>query len=235
MNTVAILAGGVGARAGADGPKQFLDMCGKTLLERTIAVFEAHPRIDRIVVVSHPDYVAKSEEIRIGGGYCKWDTTVPGGAERYLSSVAAVEACGNDNGNILIHDAARPFVSPQLIDRLLDALTEVPAAIPVIPLSDTLLEVENECVKCAHNRNKFRLAQTPQAFRLADFRLAAIQAKQDINICVTDDCGLFQHYFPLKKIKTIDGGKENKKLTYHSDIEDFIKIFKENNCKGLHD
>lgn len=234
MNTVAILAGGVGARAGADGPKQFLDMCGKTLLERTIAVFEAHPRIDRIVVVSHPDFVEKTEKIRANGQYRKWNATVPGGAERYLSSVAAVEACGNDNGNILIHDAARPFVSPELINRLLDTLTEVPAAVPVISLSDTLLEVENDCVKCAQNRNKFRLAQTPQAFRLEDFRPAAIQAKQDLNICFTDDCGLFLHYFPSKKIKTIEGGKENKKLTYHSDIEDFIKIFKENDRKGLH-
>lgn len=234
MNTVAILAGGVGARAGAKEPKQFLDMCGKTLLERTIAVFEVHPRIDRIVVVSHPDYIARTEDIRANGRFRKWDATVPGGAERYLSSVAAVEACGNDSGNILIHDAARPFVSPELVDRLLDALSEVPAAIPVIPLSDTLLEVENNCVICAKNRNNFRLAQTPQAFRLEDFRMAAIQAKQDINICVTDDCGLFQLYFPSQKIKTIEGGKENKKLTYHSDIEDFIKIFKENDRKGLH-
>ncbi len=226
-NVVAILAGGVGSRTGSGEPKQFLDMAGKTLLERTLDAFETHPAIDRIIVVSHPDHLARVEAIRHAGDYRKWHATVPGGAERYLSSVAAVEACADiADGNLLIHDAARPFVSHAIIDRLLSALEDFPAVIPVITLSDTLLEVDENFVKCAKNRENFRLAQTPQAFHLALFRQAAMQAKKDTNICVTDDCGLFSLYFPELRIKTVEGEKNNQKLTYPSDIEEFEKKFK---------
>lgn len=226
-NIAAILAGGVGSRTGNGEPKQFLDMAGKTLLERTVDVFEAHPAIDRIIVVSHPDHLARVEAIRHAGDYRKWHATVPGGAERYLSSVAAVEACTDiADGNLLIHDAARPFVSHAIINRLLAALDEFTAAVPVISLSDTLLEVDENYVKCAPNRENFRLAQTPQAFRLSTFRKAAMNAKEDANIYVTDDCGLYSRYFPQEKIKIVEGEKCNQKLTYQTDIEEFEKKFK---------
>lgn len=227
MNIAAILAGGTGTRAGAGVPKQFLNMFGKTLLERTVDIFERHPRIDQVIVVAHPDHLAQTEGLRMRGKYRKWTQSVPGGKERYLSTVAAVNACPAE-GNILIHDAARPFVSPALIDSLLDALETFPAAAPAIPLSDTLIEVENDFVKCTPDRNKFRLVQTPQAFRLPLIRKAAEAVIREANICITDDCGLFLHYFPNEKIKIVEGQKSNQKLTYKSDIELFRKIFLEN-------
>ena len=71
-NIVAILAGGTGSRVGGEAPKQFLDIAGKTLLERTIEVFEAHPRVDNIVVVSHPDHIGRVEAIRAKYPGGKW-------------------------------------------------------------------------------------------------------------------------------------------------------------------
>lgn len=231
-NIVAILAGGTGSRVGGEEPKQFLDLGGKTLLERTIEVFEAHPRIDRIVVVSHPDHIGRVEDIRAKYPEGKWRLTVPGGAERYWSTAAAVEACPAD-GNLLIHDAARPCVSAALIDRLLDALESHAAAVPVIPISDTLLEVEDDSVKCVPNRQNFRFAQTPQAFHLPLLHQAIAQLKSNTNYCFTDDCGLFKHYFPEIPIAIVEGEISNKKLTYKTDIQEFIKYFQENNKKGL--
>ena len=227
------MAGGTGSRAGESQPKQFLDMAGRTLLERTVDLFEQHPRIDEIIVVAHADHLARTEVLRTGGGYRKWRLTVAGGAERHLSTVAAVEACGNlDDAILLIHDAARPFTSPTLINHLLDTLDHADAAVPALPLRDTLLQTDNDNVKCALDRKIFRLAQTPQGFHLRSFRPAAIAAKTDANISVTDDCGLFLHYFPHVKIKIIEGEISNQKLTYPSDIEEFRNIFRKN-CKKV--
>ena len=231
-NIVAILAGGTGSRVGGEEPKQFLDLAGKTLLERTIEVFEAHPRIDRIVVVSHPDHIGRVEAIRARYPGGKWQLTVPGGVERYWSTAAAVEACPAE-GNLLIHDAARPCVSAALIDRLLEALESHAAAVPAIPISDTLLEVGDKSVKCVPNRQNFRFAQTPQAFHLPLLHQAIAQLKSNSNYCFTDDCGLFKHYFPEIPITIVEGEISNKKLTYKTDIQEFIKYFQENNKKGL--
>ena len=227
MVICAILAGGVGNRAGAEVPKQFLDMSGKTLIERTVDVFERHPRVDRILVVCHPEHMERMEDIRQRSGSKKWSQVIEGGSERYLSSYAAVKACTDDDDTILIHDAARPFVSQELISHLIDATEEYGAAVPVIQLSDTLLSADGNFVKCAEKRQNFRLAQTPQAFRVSLIRSAFEAAIKDVNLCVTDDCGIFLQANPQARIKMVDGELSNLKLTYHTDIEKFNKIFSE--------
>ncbi|MBO4645869.1 MAG: 2-C-methyl-D-erythritol 4-phosphate cytidylyltransferase [Bacteroidales bacterium] len=225
MNIAGILAGGTGSRMTADMPKQFIDLCGKTVLERTLDVFESHPDIHRVLVVSHPEYMEQTERIRKSGAYEKWDVTVPGGQERHLSSYAAVRACDGLEGHLLIHDAARPMVSHALIDRLLEALREAEAAAPVVPLRDTLIEASGEYIKSVPERKKFRNVQTPQAFRLSLLRNAFLQAINDSNICFTDDCSVILHYLPQTKIKMVEGEEQNQKLTYYSDIELFKKYF----------
>lgn len=212
-------------------PKQFVDLGGKPMILRTIDVFEGSPDIDRIIVVSHPDYIGELEAMRCVGGYRKWDQTVAGGAERYLSSYAAVKACAGLEGNLFIHDAARPFVSEELIGRVAEALRTAEGAAPVITASDTLVEVADNVIKCVPERKKFRMVQTPQAFRLSLLRKAFDEAMKDSNICVTDDCGLVLAYFPVTKIQLVDGDIFNKKLTYHSDIELFNKLFVEKSKK----
>ncbi|MBQ7734861.1 MAG: 2-C-methyl-D-erythritol 4-phosphate cytidylyltransferase [Bacteroidales bacterium] len=231
LNIAAILSGGTGTRAEAGMPKQFVDLGGKPMILRTIDVFEESHDIDQIIVVSHPDYIGKLETMRCEGGYRKWVRTIAGGAERYLSSYEAVKACAGLDGNLFIHDAARPFVTTELIGRLAEALRTAEAAVPVIPLSDTLVEVEGNCIKCVPERKKFRFVQTPQVFRLPLLRKAFEAAFCDSNICVTDDCGLVLNYFPNARIQYVEGDIFNKKLTYHSDIESFNKLFVEKNKK----
>ena len=221
MNIAAILSGGIGKRAEAGKPKQFVELCGKPMILHTIDAFEASPDIDRIIVVSHPDYIGLLEEMRKTHHYHKWWKTVAGGAERHLSSLEAVKACEGLDGNLFLHDAARPFASAELIGRVADALKTAEGAAPAIGLSDTLVEVSDRTIKCVPERKKFRLVQTPQAFRLSLLRKASEAAKKDSNICVTDDCGLILTYFPDTEIQLVEGDFANKKLTYHSDIELF--------------
>lgn len=223
MNIAAILSGGTGTRAKAGMPKQFVDLGGKMLIERTIEAFNVHPQIDEIIVVSHPDHIGILKEIQ--QAYKKWHLTVAGGSERYLSSWAAVRACENFEGNLLIHDAARPCVSPELISRIITALADFPAAVPVLPLTDTLLEADGDCVKCVPPRQNFRNVQTPQGFHLDVISKAFQLAINDVNCCFTDDCSVILHYLPTIKVKMVDGDFSNQKLTYHSDIEHFIKLF----------
>lgn len=223
MNVAAILSGGTGTRAKAGMPKQFVNLGGKMVIERTIEAFNAHPQIDEIIVVSHPDYTGMLKEIQLA--YEKWHLTVEGGSERYLSSWAAIRACENFKGNLLIHDAARPNVSSELISRVIMALADFPAAVPVLPLTDTLLEADGDCVKCVPLRQKFRNAQTPQGFHLDVIRHAFQLAMNDVNCCFTDDCSVVLHYLPAIKMKMVNGDFSNQKLTYHSDIEYFIKLF----------
>lgn len=232
MNIAAILSGGTGTRAAAGMPKQFVDMGGKPLVLRTIDVFESSSEIDRIIVVSHPDHINRLEEWRCEGGYRKWVQTIAGGSERYLSSYEAVKACEGLNGNLLIHDAARPFVSTELIKKLTKALHTADAVVPAIALSDTLAEVDEKQIKCVPERQNFRFLQTPQAFRLPIIRDAFEAGIHDSNICVTDDCGLVLTYLPQIEIQYIEGDIFNKKLTYNSDIEDFKKIFIEKGKSG---
>ncbi len=228
MNIVAVLAGGMGNRMGAMVPKQFISIAGKMLIEHSLDVFERHSAIDEIVVVVHRDYEATMRTLQAKGLYRKWKKIVVGGEERFFSSWAALQACDSySEGNILIHDAARPFVSAALIDRLLSKLRVGSAVIPVLPVTDTLVEVCGDAVVCAPNRNKFRKVQTPQAFRLPIIKKAYKMAIKDANSSFTDDCSVILHYLPHEPILFTEGERNNQKLTYSTDIELFEKIFLE--------
>ena len=231
MNIAAILSGGIGQRAEAGMPKQFVELGGKPMILRTVDVFEESPDIDLVIVVSHPDYIGKLESMRREGGYRKWDRTIAGGTERYLSSYEAVKACAGMDGNLFIHDAARPFVTTELIGRLAAALQTAEAAAPVTPLSDTLVEVCDGFIKRVPERKKFRFVQTPQAFQLPLIRKAFEVFFTNSNTCITDDCGLVLACLPDTKICCVEGEIFNKKMTYHSDIELFDKLFFEKEKK----
>jgi 2-C-methyl-D-erythritol 4-phosphate cytidylyltransferase len=228
MNIVAILAGGSGKRVGGDIPKQFLPFNGKMLLQHTIDAFEKNGLVDRIIVVAPRNYVDKLRDLCGKEGYQKWDTIVEGGAERYLSSYAAIRACNETDGNLLIHDAARPFVSQSLITRLIVELRDFSAVVPVLSLSDTLVEVNDDCVIAVPDRQKYRQVQTPQAFHLALIKEAFEYALKNVNYCFTDDCSVLLRYNPQSRVKVVEGDKNNFKLTYHTDIEYFNEIFKKN-------
>ena len=122
-NVAVILAGGVGNRMGTELPKQFLPLNGKTVLECCVEIFHCNENIDEICIISHKDYIPKVESIVAQNGWTKVKHVLPGGTERYLSSIAAIKAYeGQKEVCLLIHDAARPFVSANIVIKLKSAI-----------------------------------------------------------------------------------------------------------------
>ena len=219
-NIAVILAGGVGSRLGADRPKQFLEIGGRMVIERTIDDFEANGCIDEIAVVINPMYVQEMEEIIVKRNEWKKVTKVlKGGAERYMSTLSAIEAYRNtEEANMIFHDAVRPLVSQEIIDRVVKSLQEHDAVGVAVKVTDTIWEAEGEAIKTVPDRNVLRKAQTPQAFRLSVIKEAYRRGLQDPKMGSTDDCGMVMRYMPEKKIYIVEGEERNIKLTYKEDV-----------------
>ena len=162
-NVALIVAAGSGSRAGGEVPKQYRRVAGKALLAHAIDHL-AHPRIDGTQVVIGPGQEAAYAEA-VGGRALP--AAVIGGATRRESVANGLAALGQADV-VLIHDAARPFLPPTVIDRLLDALESHDGAVPALPVVDTLTGLEGQPV----DREALVRVQTPQAFRLAAIRAA---------------------------------------------------------------
>ena len=226
MRTIAIiLAGGSGNRLGSDAPKQFLKVAGKEIIEYTIDTFEKCNAIDEICIVSRADYVSHIEELVELNHFEKVKKIVPGGKERYHSSLAALDAYTDDDTNLLFHDAVRPLVSERIINDCVSALQNYNAVGVATPTTDTILEIgDDNCITNIPNRNQLRNAQTPQGFKRWVIRKAYDIALADEHFQTTDDCGVVKKYLPSEKIYIINGENTNIKITYKEDIELLEKL-----------
>lgn len=208
-----LLAGGAGLRAEQGGPKQLVVLpSGATVLEHAVEVFLSHARVDRVVVVVSADLVDHAAEMmpRV--------TVVAGGATRQ-SSAAAGLAMIDDAAWVLIHDVARPFVPPAVIDRCLNALSTHEAVGTVLASIDTVYRVrpDGEEIVDVLDRATLRRAQTPQAFRarvIKDAHHRAAQAGGDL----TDDCSVVAMHRPDVPIALVPGDERNIKLTTAADF-----------------
>ena len=227
MNIAIILAGGTGSRMGADKPKQFIEVDGRTVIERCIDAFEAAPGIDEIAVVMHPQWTALMHEVAEHNTWKKLKKILEGGSERYMSSLNAIAAYIDypDDTNLLLHDAARPWVSQEVIARTVQALTHHEAVAVGIPSTDTVWEVRQDFDKQLSKfivripeRSTMWRAQTPQAFRLHLIRDAYQHALQDPQFHATDDCGVVRNYLPGTKIIIVPGEEQNRKITFKEDL-----------------
>lgn len=219
-NIAVILAGGSGQRFGSALPKQFLPLAGKTVIEHSVEAFEQCTAIDEIAVVMHADYLPLMQEIISRNHWKKVRKLLPGGSERYLSTLAAINAYEEAaDANLIFHDAARPAVSQRIINEVVDALQEHEAVAVAIPATDTVFEVsgDGDSVMGIPSRNRLRCAQTPQAFRLDLIRNAYHKALEDKYLTSTDDCGVFLRYCPGNPIFIVPGEIANRKLTYPED------------------
>jgi 2-C-methyl-D-erythritol 4-phosphate cytidylyltransferase/2-C-methyl-D-erythritol 2,4-cyclodiphosphate synthase len=158
MTTAAIIvAAGRGIRAGGDTPKQWQMLSNQIVASRTVAAFDAHPRIDALFIVMHTDDIAAGYANNI-------PATQVAGANTRTGSVLAGLHAAQEYDNVLIHDAARPLVSAQIIDDVLDALQTYQAAAPAVPVTDALWIGEDRKVTGTQSRDKLWRAQTPQGF-----------------------------------------------------------------------
>lgn len=225
-NIAVVLAGGIGARVGGAVPKQLLPLSdGRSVLEHSVDVFEQSAHIDEVCVVMHPDYIATAEAMVVSNAWRKVKHIIPGGKERWESSVNAIrlyqdklESAQFATANILLHDAARPFVSQRIISDVCEALKEHEAVVVAIPSTDTVYEMQNGCVARIPNRSTIMRAQTPQAFRLPLITQAYDIALNSENMQVTDDCGVVFNHIPTQPIHIVLGEEQNKKITFKEDI-----------------
>ena len=215
MTTTAIIvAAGRGTRAGGDVPKQWQILAGKSVVARSVAAFAG--LVDRIVLVIHPDDRARAKGL---GAHLH---LVDGGATRDQSVRRALEALvGSGTTHVLIHDGARPLVSVDLIQRLINTLDKHSAAAPALPISDALWFGENGFVSGSQDRGALYRAQTPQAFHF-DAILAAHRAHigpAADDVAVARAAGI--------AVAIVGGDEDNVKLTYPADFARAERILKD--------
>lgn len=182
-----VVAAGRGARAGGKTPKQYQPVAGLPVLRRTLGALLSHPRVDLCLPVIHPGDQALYDASTSGLAEPGLLPPVPGGADRRDSVRLGLEALEAHTPElVLIHDAARPFLAPELVDRVLDALATHPGALPALPIVDALWREEEGLVAASQPRENLWRAQTPQGFRfdaiLAAHRAAAGPADDDVAI-----------------------------------------------------
>ncbi len=230
-NVAVILAGGTGTRVGLSIPKQLIKIAGKTIIEHTIAAFEASAEIDEIVILMAPGHLDPVRAIVQNGGYSKVSQIVEGGQTRNESTSRALEALGTDECNVLFHDAVRPLVSQTIISDCVAALATHEAVDTAIPSADTIVQVhdtatdEAETISDVLQRSLLRRGQTPQAFRLSVISKAYELAWQDPDFTATDDCTVVLRYLPEVPIAVIAGHERNMKVTEPIDVYIADKLF----------
>ena len=214
--TAIIAAGGTGRRLGAAVPKQLLEIGGRTMLERSVEAFASHPRVTDVIVALPPDLMAAPPP---------WLAALPdvrcvaGGARRQDSVAAAFDTVPQLADVVLVHDAARPFVSTELIDRCIESAWRFGGAIAAVPAIDTVKRVKPDgpapVITGTVPRESIYLAQTPQGFRrnvLAD-AVAAGRA----GVAGTDEAALAEH--AGHAVRVVEGDPANVKITTAADWE----------------
>jgi 2-C-methyl-D-erythritol 4-phosphate cytidylyltransferase/2-C-methyl-D-erythritol 2,4-cyclodiphosphate synthase len=216
--TAAILvAAGRGLRAGGGGPKQYRTIGGSTVIFRAMAPFSRHPQIFAVQPVLNPD---DTDIFNQAVSMLRHEPPTNGGATRQASVHAGLEALAAQKPDIvLIHDAARPFVTPALISRAIDAANPTGAAIPAIAVTDTVKLVgATGNIEATPERARLRIAQTPQAFRFDVILDAHRRAARDGRSDFTDDAALAE--WAGLTVATFEGDPANMKLTTP---EDFVR------------
>jgi 2-C-methyl-D-erythritol 4-phosphate cytidylyltransferase / 2-C-methyl-D-erythritol 2,4-cyclodiphosphate synthase len=216
--TAAVLvAAGRGLRAGAGGPKQYRMIGGQTVIFRAMEPFCLHKRVFAVQPVLSPDDTAM---FNAAVSSLRHEPPASGGATRQASVHAGLEALAAKKPDIvLIHDAARPFVSQDLISRAIDAVGRTGAAIPAIAVADTVKLVDgNGNVEATPERARLRIAQTPQVFRFDAILEAHRRAAREGRTDFTDDAALAE--WAGLTVTTFEGDVANMKLTTP---EDFLR------------
>lgn len=212
MNKVSaiVVAAGEGQRFGA--PKQFAPLKGKPVLEWCLECFDSHVQVADIVLVLMSD-IEKEEYMR---RFPKIATVVTGGKHRQDSVAAGFrEVNPQKTGFVLIHDGVRPLVDHALLSRVIRATREGGAAVPVIPIEDTVKVVEGDKVLRTLNREDLRRVQTPQGFSYTLLKTALDRARED-DYLGTDEAALVERIGA--KIAAVAGDPRNIKITTPDDV-----------------
>lgn len=212
--TALLMSAGLGERFGGEHPKQFAPLGDRPALIWSAQLFAAHADVGRIAVV-----VPAGREERTTEMLHEWkiDKTlvVAGGETRQQSVLRGLEAVGQMEGNVVIHDAVRPCMTPALLARVVDALETHEAVVPVVPAVDTLYHLSGDTMDALIDRENVAQVQTPQGFRMA-LLLEAHRWALAKGLASSDDGSLvfaFGH-----SVHTVAGERNNIKITFREDV-----------------
>lgn len=210
---VLIVAGGIGRRMGGALPKQFMKLKGVPIILRTIERFRTFDPNLNIVVVLHPDYVALFHELCDLFRMPFEGDVVLGGKSRFQSVKNGIAALPEDAHVVGVHDAVRPFVSEDTLERCYGVARRKGNAIPVMPVVDSIREIVPSGTKTV-DRAKLRLVQTPQCFEYSLLRDAYLQEENEL---FTDDASVVEA-LGIKMIM-VEGNRLNFKITSPEDLD----------------
>ena len=217
MSTAAIIvAAGRGARAGGATPKQWREIAGQSVLRHTLQAFHEHSEIDCVVLVLHGDDLDRAPAVN---GLI----VATGGSERAASVKAGLQAVPSGIRNVLIHDVARPCVSPSMISDVITALDTSVGAAPALPITDALWTGSDGHVTGTKDRRDLYRAQTPQGFHLNAITAAHAayggHAADDVEVARA--AGL--------AVAIVAGDEDNLKITLPADFERAQRILERRN------
>jgi 2-C-methyl-D-erythritol 4-phosphate cytidylyltransferase len=226
-----IVAAGMGRRMG-NRPKALLELGGRPMLCYSLEAFQASALVDGIVVAVPPGTLAGfRDRILSCGRYPKIAAWVEGGARRQDSVAAALAAVPAEARLVAVHDAARPCVRGELIDRLIGAAQETGAAVPGIGVVDTIKEVDGAgTVTRSLRRERLRAVQTPQVFS-ADLLRRAYRAAAEEGAAGTDDASLVER--AGHPVAVVEGSADNLKVTVPRDLGRAEAILKRRGAGGV--
>jgi 2-C-methyl-D-erythritol 4-phosphate cytidylyltransferase/2-C-methyl-D-erythritol 2,4-cyclodiphosphate synthase len=211
--TAIIAAGGAGRRLGAGVPKQLLALGNVPILQRSVEAFLAHPLVAQ-VVVAVPAFLAAEPP-----DWLKGARVVAGGETRQASVARAFDLVPAESDVVLVHDAARPFVTPETISRAIDAAARHGAAVAAVPVRDTVKRVSGsdgaEVIAETLPRDRIFLAQTPQAFRRSILAEAVALGRTGVE--GTDEAALVERVG--HPVHVVAGELSNIKITTADDLE----------------
>ena len=205
INSVIIVAAGEGKRIGGNIPKQFIKLNNRTILSYSVNTFKSIKDISEIIIVTSNNWYSHLSSMYKD---CK---IVLGGDSRRASVKNGICACSNDTENILIHDAARPFISKNIIAECLMLLNHNDVSVPLMDSYDTLLGINDKVDYL--NRESIKIVQTPQCFKAEK-----LKSSIELNYDSTDEISLVLKKFPKTKIGIAKGSKLNFKITDKDDL-----------------
>lgn len=210
-----VAAGGEGRRLGATVPKAFVAYRGRPLLAAAISLLEDHPAVDGVVLVVPAGWeepaALLADELAAG----KVSAAVAGGDTRAASVAAGLEQVPPAAAAVLVHDAARPLATGELVSRVLAALADADGAVPGLPVTDTVKRVADGRVVETIDRGSLVAVQTPQAFRAEALRRA--HAVDPQTLAAATDCAALVEAAGLR-VAVVPGDPSNLKLTVAGDV-----------------
>lgn len=208
-----ILAAGRASRMGGVD-KILAPLAGEPVIVRTVRAFQESDVIREIVIVTRPDMIVPVSDLC--RRFDKVVAVVAGGDSRQQSAMTGMNALSKEYALVAVHDGARPLVTWQVIDRVVRAAHTYGAAIPAVPVKDTIKEVAGGIVKQTPDRSALRAIQTPQAFDF-DLLRGALKKAELEDFTATDDSAAVEHM--QMSVKVVEGDERNIKITTPVDLK----------------